>query len=445
MKLVQPRRKDMPVTVVVGAQFGDEGKGKVVDKLAENAKAVVRYGGGANAGHTMHVGEKKVVTHLLPSGLLQNKVCVLGAGMVIDPEQLLKEMDHFRNMVIDVSPGQIMISTLAHIVLPGHMALDGAYESARGGKAIGTTGRGIGPAYKNKASRNGLRAGMMKSPLKFGQRVRELTKEHNIELAMLGRPQLNPDHVASKYEEYANRLADYVRDTSSYLRQCLNDGQTILAEGAQGVLLDVDYGSYPYVTSSSTLAAPAAPGCGVGPKDIDRIIGVAKCFLTRVGSGKLVTEIFGDEILTKHLRGKEGEAGYEAGATTGRLRRIGWLDLPLLRYAVAVCGIEELVLTKLDVLSGLSMLKICTAYRHHGNTYTDLPENWTENVDEFIPEYAYLPGWPADSVQGVRSFDKLPDSARLYVKMIEDAVGPKTKVSMISVGADRDDIIIRQK
>ena len=430
----------MPMIVVVGAQWGDEGKGKIVDLYAENADVVARFGGGANAGHTTWLNGVKYTTHLLPSGLLQGKKCVLG-NMVIDPEQLLREMTDFADKGMDVSPEQIMISASAQIVLPTHKALDAAYEGARGKDALGTTKRGIGPAYADRALRRGLRAGMMLSPMEFGKQVRDLSRWHNRELNKLGVTSRFPDPhiVASKYEEYANRLVYHVKDTSLYLHQCLTAGKTVLAEGAQGTLLDVDHGGYPFVTSSSTVAGAAAPGLGVSPKFITKIVGVAKCFQTRVGEGPMPTEIHGEQHLADHLRGVKDSPGAEYGATTGRPRRVGWLDLPLLRYAIRINGLDELVLTKLDVLSGLETLKICVAHEYKGKIYQDIPANGITSLKDFVPQYEHTLGW-RENLGDVRNFKDL-EGAQFYVKRIENLAG--VKVSLVSVGTDRSQVVTR--
>lgn len=427
----------MSMIVIVGAQWGDEGKGKIVDLLAEQADVVARYGGGANAGHTSYVDGTKYVMHLLPSGLLRGKKCVLG-NMVIEPEQLLEEMTDFVGKGVDVSPEQILISSSAQIVLPTHKALDAAYENARGKNALGTTKRGIGPAYADKALRRGLRAGMMLYPSAFGGLVCELAQAHNRELAMLGYGELDPDEIAGTYEGYARRLADYVQDTSLFLHRCLEAGQTVLAEGAQGTLLDVDHGCYPFVTSSSTVAGAAAPGLGVSPKFFGRIIGVTKCFQTRVGEGPMPTEILGNESLSNHLRGDKNQPGAEYGATTGRPRRVGWLDLPLLRYAIRVNGLSELVFTKLDVLSGLESVKICVAYSRNGKTYRELSENAINCLHEFSPEYEHIVGW-SENIGQTRNSKDLSVCADFYVRRVENLVG--VPVTLVSVGTDRDQII----
>ncbi|TSC83972.1 MAG: adenylosuccinate synthetase [Parcubacteria group bacterium Gr01-1014_13] len=431
--------KIMPMDVLVGLQWGDEGKGKIVDYLSQDADIVARWGGGANAGHTVYLDGKKHVMHLLPSGLLQGKMCVLGAGMVIDPEQLLKEIDGFAAQGIDVSPGRIMISSLAHIVLPTHRALDGAHEGGRGKVPIGTTKRGIGPTYADRARRRGLRAVMMKDPVKFGQQVRQLMSEHLDELRRFGiEPNLNFHAGWHKHEEYANRLAPYIKDTSVYLSNCLLAGANILAEGAQGTLLDVDYGTYPYVTSSSTIASSAALGLGLDSRCIRKVIGVAKCFQTRVGEGPMPTELPFDSVVAKHLR-SEGKPGEEKGATTGRPRRVGWLDLPLLRYAARINGLDELVLTKLDVLSGLEFVRTCESYKYNGEEIFDLQGEVITNLKDCVPQYQDSLGWPAYDIVCGKELKEVRGNAGSYIQRVERAIG--MPVSLVSVGVDRNDVI----
>lgn len=418
----------MPLIVVVGAQWGDEGKGKIVDWYAKDVEVVARYGGGANAGHTSYLNGIKYVTHLLPSGILHGKKCVLGQAMVIDPAQFLEEIADFALWGKDVSPEQIMISLSAQIILPTHKALDAAFDNARGRNALGTTKRGIGPAYADKALRRGLRAEAMRNPLLFSGLVCELAQAHNRELAMLGYNELDADEIADKYEGYARRLSDYVQDASLYLHERLKEGRTVLAEGAQGTLLDVDCGGYPFVTSSSTVAGGAAVGLGVSPKFISKIIGAVKCFQTRVGEGPMPTEITdSDAAIANHLRGEKSKPGAEYGSTTGRPRRVGWLDLPLLRYAVRVNGIDELALTKLDVLSGLSSLKLCVEYE--------------SRQSRVAPVYEDVVCWSEDISQA-RDFKDLVPCAQHYVRRVENLAG--APVSLISVGTDRGQVINRK-
>lgn len=431
----------MPMIVIVGAQWGDEGKGKIVDLYAANADVVARWNGGANAGHTVWLNDKKYVTHLLPSGLLQGKVCVLGGGMVIDPEKFLKEISDFAVQGVDVSSDRIMISASAHIVLPTHKALDEALEKARGKGAIGTTKQGIGPAYADKKKGRGLQAWQMLFPSEFRSQVLQLSRAHNLELNRLGFPcNLDAHYTADKYQKYANQLAGYVQDTSRYLRQRLEAGKTVLAEGAQGTLLDVNYGTRPYVTHSSTIAGSATIGLGVSPKFITKIIGVAKCFQTRVGEGPMPTEILGDEKLIKHLR-SEGLPGEEKGATTGRPRRVGWLCLPSLCLAARINDLDELVLTKLDVLSGLENVKVCESYKYQGQELANLPDDAMANLKDYTPHYQDWLGWNEKEIVCRPDYQELRGQALSYVQKVERAVG--VPVKLVSVGTDRNQVIFR--
>lgn len=430
----------MPMIVVVGTQWGDEGKGKVVDLLSEKADVVARWNGGANAGHTVYLDGKKYVTHLLPSGLLRGKVCVLGDGMVIDPEKFLKEINDFATQGIDVSPKRVKISDSAHIVLPTHKALDEARERARGKNAIGTTRQGIGPAYADKEKGLGLQAQLMKEPIKFGRQVRELAQLHNRELVELGYEglQLDLDKIVKKYQGYAYHLAKYVKDTSYYLQQCLKFGKILLAEGAQGTLLDVNHGTRPYITRSSTIASSAAIGLGVDQCWVSKIIGVAKCFQTRVGEGPMPTELPFESDLAKRLR-SEGQPGEEKGATTGRPRRVGWLDLPLLRYAAYVNCLDELVLTKLDVLSGLGNIKVCDSYRYRDKEFTVITGDTVTNLKDCVPQYQDWLGWNEKEIVCRPDYQELRGQAASYVQRIERAVG--VPVTLVSVGTDRNEIV----
>src|SRR5574341_1510758 len=354
----------MPLDIIIGAQWGDEGKGRITDLLAERAQVVARYSGGDNAGHTVTVGRQIFKLHLLPCGVVHpGTVGVLGNGMVVNPARLLEEMERLAQLGLDVSPERIKISGAAHLITPAHVALDRADEASRSesGDRIGTTGRGIGPAYTDKNARRGLRAELLLDPEHLGDRVAEHVRRANVTLEKLyGQPPLDPAAVAADYAAHARYLAAYITDTSLSLHQRLSEGALVLAEGAQGTLLALDHGTYPYVTSSSPTSGGAFSGLGLGPTFANRIIGVTKAFQTRVGEGPFHTEAFGAEA--ERLRGTGENPWDEFGTTTGRPRRCGWLDLVLLRYAVRVNGLTELALTKLDVLSGLSTVRLCTAY-----------------------------------------------------------------------------------
>ncbi len=429
----------MPLNIIVGAQWGDEGKGRITDLLAEGADLVARYSGGDNAGHTVTVGERIFKLHLLPSGVVQpNTIGVLGNGMVINPARLLDEMDRLAQVGVEVSPSRIKISAAAHLITPAHIALDRADETvrAKAGEKIGTTGRGIGPAYTDKTARRGLRAELLLDPERLGDRVAEHVRAANLTLERVyGQPPLDAQAVAAEYVHHARRLAPYIADTSLLLHQRLKENAVVLAEGAQGTLLDVDHGTYPYVTSSSPTTGGVFAGLGLGPQFTGRIIGVTKVFQTRVGEGPFPTEAFGEEA--ERLRGTGANPWDEFGTTTGRPRRCGWLDLVLLRYAIRVNGITELALTKMDVLSGLSTVRLCAAYTSGGQTYSELPLG-PADLSPFRPVYEAMPGW-AEDVRSARALGDLPETARHYVKRIEELTG--VPVSMVSVGPERNQIV----
>ena len=435
----------MPVHIIVGAQWGDEGKGRITDLLAAEAAVVARYSGGDNAGHTVTVdgpdGPQIFKLHLLPSGLINPHVVgVLGHGMVINPRRLLDEIDRLRALGVAVSPERVKISAAAHLITPGHVALDQAEETARAaanveGK-IGTTGRGIGPAYTDKTSRRGLRAELLLDPERLGDRVAEHIRLVNQTLdRTYGLPGLDPIAVAADYTDYARQLAPYITETSLYLHRRLQANAAVLAEGAQGTLLDLDLGTYPFVTCSSPTSAGAFVGLGIGPQFAGRIIGVTKVFQTRVGEGPFPTETFGPEA--ERLRGTGSNPWDEFGTTTGRPRRCGWLDLVLLRYAVRVNGLTELVLTKMDVLSGLDEVRLCVAYEAGGQRHEELPLG-PADLAPFRPVYETMPGWTED-LSGARSLADLPAAARHYVQRIEELTG--VPVSLISVGPERKQIV----
>jgi adenylosuccinate synthase len=436
----------MPLHIIIGAQWGDEGKGRITDLLAADAHIVARYSGGDNAGHTVTVsgpgdqGQRIFKLHLLPSGLVQpHAVGVLGHGMAINPARLLQEMAELEAAGLEVSPERVKVSYAAHLITPAHIALDQADEAARagaeGGK-IGTTGRGIGPAYTDKTSRRGLRAELMLDPERLGDRVLEHVRSANRTLErMYGQPGLDPAATAAAYTDHAQRLAPFLSDTSLYLHRRLGEQAVVIAEGAQGTLLDLDLGTYPYVTSSSPSSGGAFSGLGISPHFAGRIIGVTKAFQTRVGEGPFPTEAFGEAA--QRLRGTGANPWDEYGTTTGRPRRCGWLDLVLLRYAARVNGITELVLTKLDVLSGLDRLQLCTGYRAAGQTYSELPLG-PADLSPFEPVYETMPGWTED-LGGARTLADLPAAARHYVQRVEDLTG--VPVSLISVGPERSQIV----
>lgn len=426
----------MPVTIVVGTQWGDEGKGRITDLLAAGADVVARYSGGDNAGHTVTVGEEIFQLHLVPSGIVQpNTVSVMGAGMVINPKKLLEEIDSLAARGIDVSPDRLKLSAGAHLILPTHLALDGASEWALGAEAIGTTKRGIGPAYTDKATRVGLRGGDMLAD-DFPKRVYQAVESGNrVLVAIYGKEPLEAEAIADEYAGYAERLRPYITDVSRRVYETLRAGGRILAEGAQGTLLDINHGTYPFVTSSSPTSGGVLTGLGIGPKEVDRVIGVAKAFQTRVGEGPMPTELTGR--LGDALRGSGAKPWDEFGTTTGRPRRCGWLDLVLLRYAARINGLTDLVITKLDVLTGLDPLRVCVAYKYRGKEWQDLPFG-PRALEESEPIYVELPGW-TEEITGAREMADLPPDVHGYLEFIGREVG--VPVLLASVGPERHQVI----
>ena len=427
----------MPLQIIVGAQWGDEGKGRIVDWFASQADISARYNGGDNAGHTVTVGPRIFKLHLLPSGIIHPQVtAVLGNGMVINPRTLFEEMDILNGSGISTSPERLRISYAAHLITPSHQALDKALEAARGKDNIGTTGRGIGPAYTDKATRRGLRVADMLSP-DFQERVGDHVAETNQTLRMHNAPVLDPAPVCAQYREFAERLKPYIADTSIELDAAMQAGKNILVEAAQGTLLDLDFGTYPFVTSSSTTAPGALTGLGLGlgAARSASVIGVVKAFQTRVGSGPFPTELAGD--LALRLRGTGANPWDEYGTTTGRPRRVGWLDGVLLRYAVRINGITELAVTKLDVLTGLESIKLCTAYRREEQTYTDLPFG-PSDLSPYEPVYEQFNGWK-EEVAAVRKWPELPSAARVYLGRIASLAG--VPIRLVSVGPERAQVV----
>jgi adenylosuccinate synthase len=422
---------------LVGAQWGDEGKGRVVDVLAEKMDVVVRYQGGANAGHTVIANGKKHVFHLLPSGMLYpNRICVIGNGLVVDPEELKGEIEG-----LDPKPeetgARLVISYGAHIVMPYHKKLDALSEKARdhrGSNPIGTTGRGIGPCYVDKYNRTGIRAEDLVNPVSLEKKLRENVLEKNQILEKIyGEPPLDFDELYKLALQWGEFVAPYLGDSTLEIDSALSAGKSVLFEGAQGTLLDIDHGTYPVVTSSSCVSGGASIGGALGPGKFDRVIGVAKAYCTRVGEGPFPTEETGR--VGETLRQK----GSEFGVTTGRPRRCGWLDLVALKYAVKVNGIDSIALTKLDILSGLDKIQVCVAYEIDGKSYPVFPNSATM-IDKAEPVYKDLPAWSTD-ISGCRKFDDLPGAARNYVKFIEDSTA--VKVGLIGIGPAREDTIIR--
>jgi adenylosuccinate synthase len=421
----------MSVVVIVGAQGGDEGKGKVVDLYTEHADVVARFGGGANAGHTLVVDGQKLVTHLLPSGVLHpGKKCVLGAGMVVEPRVLLEEIEGCKQRGLLADDRDLLLSDRAHVILRYHRDVDALRESRAG--AIGTTKRGIGPAYEAKMARRGVRV----ADLLREDRVRPLLEQNLAEVnpyvERLGGKPYELDALVTEALELGEKLSRYVADTSRFTYDAIRRGESVLCEGAQGALLDVDHGTYPFVTSSSTLAGGACTGLGIGPTEIDAVVGISKAYATRVGAGPFPTELHGEE------GDKLREAGGEYGATTGRPRRCGWLDLPALRLAVRLNGMNGIALTKLDVLKAMPKVKMCVAYKLDGRTLDELPLD-AADLARVEPVYETFEGLSAD-LSGARDLDVLPPAARRYLARISDLAG--VPLYLVSVGPGRAETMV---
>lgn len=424
----------MSVTVIVGAQWGDEGKGKITDYLAERSEVVVRYQGGNNAGHTVEKDGIQYKLHLIPSGILySDKICLLGNGVVIDPSALLKEIEDLKAKGIEVKEDNLKISDRAHVVFPYHIKEDELIEKGKGDEELGTTKKGIGPCYRDKTERIGIRMCDLMDAEVFREKLKKnLERKNKIFKDIYDEDVFDFEQIFETYREYAERLRPYVTDTSVLLYNLAKQGKKILFEGAQGVLLDLDFGTYPYVTASHPVAGGATVGAGIGPTMIDNVIGVVKAYTTRVGKGPFPTELK-DEI-GDFLR----EKGYEYGTTTGRPRRCGWIDIVMLRYAVRVSGITSLALTKLDTLTGLEKIKICTGYKINGKIIENFPAS-LEELKICEPIYEEIEGW-SENIQDVRSFEDLPLNAKKYVKRLEELVG--VEFSIISVGPDREETIV---
>jgi len=423
----------VPATVIVGAQWGDEGKGKIVDLLAQDSDIVCRYQGGPNAGHTIVVGDETFKIRALPSGIVRGKPCVIGNGCVVDPEVLIGELDEFEQR--GRSTAQVYVSGNAHLIMPWHLAIDQASERRLGKLAIGTTRRGIGPCYADKAMRLGIRVQDVLDPKILRQKIAVALAEKNLWLERVYETEpFDLEAVASKYEGYAQRLRPYVTDTSLYVYNALRDGKSVLFEGAQATLLDLDHGTYPFVTSSNPVASAAATGVGIGAGSIDRVIGVAKAYVTRVGEGPFPSEIEGPDQDTMR------ELGHEYGTVTGRSRRCGWLDLVALRYAVRVNGIDQLALTKLDVLSHFAEVPVCVRYTLRGGEETrDFPAHQSD-FHAARPVLETLPGW-SEPLDDCTSVDDLPEAARRYVEFVEGELG--VEVTLVGTGAERTSVLTR--
>ncbi|HRQ65672.1 MAG TPA: adenylosuccinate synthase [Xanthomonadaceae bacterium] len=421
--------------VVLGAQWGDEGKGKIVDLLTEKVGAVVRFQGGHNAGHTLVIGGEKTVLHLIPSGILREGVlCLIGNGVVLSPAALRKEIGELEAKGVDVRP-RLKISPATPLIMPYHIALDQAREKAAGGKAIGTTGRGIGPAYEDKVARRGVRVADLSYPDQLAEKLREVLDYHNFVLTKhLGFEAIDYQNTLDEALAFGEYVEPMKTDVAGLLHDLRRAGQRVLFEGAQGSLLDIDHGTYPYVTSSNTTIGAALAGTGVGVADIDYVLGIAKAYATRVGGGPFPTELdddIGDEIRKR---------GDEFGATTGRPRRCGWIDLVALKRAVMISGVSGLCVTKLDVLDGLPSIKMCIAYRYRGKKTEYAPLD-AAGWEECQPEYLEFPGW-SESTHGITEFSKLPPAARAYLRSLEELVD--CPLAMVSTGPDRDANIVLQ-
>ena len=423
----------MANVIIVGAQWGDEGKGKVVDIYTEFANEVVRYQGGNNAGHTLVVGNEKTILHLIPSGILHEaKRCIIGNGVVLDPKVFLLEIENLKKKGYLKDDSQLVVDGNIHIIMPYHKAIDIAREQSSGARKIGTTGRGIGPTYEDKIGRRGIRLADLIKPQVFARKLKELLPEKNFLLEkFLGQPPLDEAAIIEEYTAYARQIEKYLGNASVILNQSIAAGHNILFEGAQGSLLDVDHGTYPYVTSSSTIAGGACTGAGVGPRFINEVIGISKAYVTRVGEGPFPTEL-NDEMGEK-LR----QAGQEFGSTTGRPRRTGWFDAVALREAVRTNGMTGLAITKMDVLNDLETIKICTAYSWRGELIEEFPRD-LEILAECKPVYEEMEGWQTD-ICGAKNLDELPTQARTYLRKLEEVTG--CPVVLVSVGARRDQTI----
>ncbi len=420
----------MSAFIVLGAQWGDEGKGKMTDYLAEEAQVVVRYQGGNNAGHTVEVGDRQYKLHLIPSGILyDDKVNVIGNGVVVDPKALFEEIDYLENEGVKITPEKLIISDRAHLIMPYHKVLDKVKEKARGKNDIGTTGKGIGPCYTDKFERCGIRVCDLMHEDIFEAKLRENVETKNLYLTKVyGEEALDVEAILKEFNEYAKKIKPFVKDTSVEVYNSIKAGKDVLFEGAQGMLLDIDYGTYPYVTSSNTTAGGVSNGVGIGPNQITNAVGIAKAYTTRVGKGPFPTELLnetGDWIREK---------GHEYGVTTGRSRRCGWLDLVIVKSATRVSGLTSLAVTKIDTLAGLDKIKVCVGYKFNGEIIDYFPAS-LEDLAKCEPVYEEFDGWD-ESVADARSYDELPENAKKYLKRIEEFT--ETKVSIVSVGPKRD-------
>ncbi|KAF9142585.1 hypothetical protein BGX30_002647 [Mortierella sp. GBA39] len=417
----------MSTVVVVGTQWGDEGKGKITDYLAESADVVARYQGGNNAGHTILIDGKKYKLSLIPSGVFySDKICVIGNGMVINPAALLEEIQYIHDN--GFTTDNLRISDRAHVIMPYHMVLDGLEEDRKGPNKIGTTRKGIGPCYMDKAARNGIRISDLMDPEEFELKLRHLMKEKNQVIEMYGGEPLDVEEVLKQYLDYAEQIRKYVTDTSVVLNDAIDEDRKVLFEGAQGVMLDIDQGTYPYVTSSNPSAGGVCIGSGVGPSKIQQVIGVAKSYTTRVGDGPFPTEL--NNEIGDYIR----EKGHEYGTVTGRARRVGWFDSVVVRHARRVSGLTGLSLNSLDVLTGLDTVKICTGYKYRGKIITHYPSS-LKMLGECEAVYEEMPGWHED-ISGAKTLDDLPETTRNYVNRVSELTG--IPIAIFSVGRNRN-------
>lgn len=423
--------------VVVGSQWGDEGKGRVVDLISNDVDIIVRYQGGNNAGHTIVFDGKKIVLHHIPSGILRkDKVSIIANGVVVDPKILIEEMEGLRSSGFHIGPDNLKLSNRAHVIMPYHRQIDQEREKLKGNTKIGTTGRGIGPVYEDKYARRGIKLSDLVEPDRFLKRLKEVINERNLYISkVLESEPLDTKKIYEEYIEYGRYLKPYITDTSRLLNQYINEDKSILFEGAQGTLLDIDFGTYPFVTSSNTGSGGVTVGSGVSPKIIDHIIGVVKAYTTRVGEGPFPSEEYGD------LENKLREEGSEFGATTGRSRRCGWLDIVALNYSVTINGLTALALTKLDVLSRFDTIKLCTGYKYNGEIIDYFPSDLDALV-KCEPVYEIFQGWNCD-ISNITNFNELPAQAIDYINKIEEYTG--VPVWLISVGPSRERIIEKNK
>ena len=423
--------------VVVGSQWGDEGKGRVVDFISNNVDIIVRYQGGNNAGHTIVFDGKKIVLHHIPSGILRkDKVSIIANGVVVDPKILIEEMEGLRSSGFHIGPDNLKLSNRAHVIMPYHIQIDQEREKLKGNTRIGTTGRGIGPVYEDKYARRGIKLSDLVEPDRFLKRLKEVINERNLYISkVLESEPLDTKKIYEEYIEYGRYLKPYIADTSRLLNQYINEDKSILFEGAQGTLLDIDFGTYPFVTSSNTGSGGVTVGSGVSPRIIDHIIGVVKAYTTRVGEGPFPSEEYGD------LENKLREEGSEFGATTGRSRRCGWLDIVALNYSVTINGLTALALTKLDVLSRFDTIKLCTGYKYNGEIIDYFPSD-LDTLVKCEPVYEIFQGWNCD-ISNITNFNELPAQAIDYINKIEEYTG--VSVWLISVGPSRERIIEKNK